>query len=125
MLAGAYDRADFPGPAAVFRHYAANVGKASDWGHAPLSVPDKHKPSLIPLKVGYESRPAIDRLMAPLGDDKQRALLAATLGLAQLLEAVHDAIEPRIALTLAFETVNGMAKTAPMTAAAMKVATES
>jgi hypothetical protein len=119
-----YDRAHFPSIGGVFRAYAAGVGKAEDWGKVPLTVPEEHQPSVLPLRIGYETRAAVDKLMAPLGGDTARALATATLALAKLLEMVREAIDPQVALTLALETVNGMAKTAPMTDAAMQAATK-
>jgi hypothetical protein len=119
LVGRSYDRADFPALSAVFRGFAAKVGTAAAWGTVPLSVPERHQPSLIPLRIGYETRPAVDKVLSPLGGDKQRILRTAVLALAQLLEAVRQAIDPKIALRLALELVNGMAKTAPMTEAAL------
>lgn len=119
-----YDRAHFPSMDGVLRSYAEGIGKAEDWGKVPLTVPEVHQPSVLPLRIGYETRAAVDKLMAPLGGDTAGALATATLALAKLLEMVREAIDPRLALTLALQTVNGMAKTAPMTDAAMKAASQ-
>lgn len=56
--------------------------------------------------------------MAPLSEPRQK-LLTATLTLAEVLCRTKDVLNRRIAITLAIETVNGMAKTAPMTEAAV------
>ncbi len=64
-------------------------------------------------------RPTMDKLFAPLGDNRQQRLQAATLTLAETLCKTRDVLNRRIATTLAIEAVNGMAKTAPMTDAAM------
>jgi hypothetical protein len=120
-LAGrSYERAHFPAMTAVLRSFAARAGKKEDWGTVPLSVPPEHQPRLIPLRVAFETRPAVDKLVAGLGPDKRRALRAAALALAQLLEMVCQAVDPKVALLLALETINGVSKTAPMTVAAMK-----
>ena len=44
------------------------------------------------------------------------------LALVAELAQVRDAIDHKVALSLVFETINGMAKTAPMTATAFREA---
>jgi hypothetical protein len=72
----------------------------------------------LPLRAAYETRSAADKLFASLGDNQQQKLHAATLTLAETLCRTRDVLDRRIAIKLALETVNGMAKTAPMTDAA-------
>jgi len=55
----------------------------------------------------------------PLGDNVGNRLRATTAVLARALCETRDALTRIVATTLAIETVNGMAKTAPMTAVAM------
>lgn len=55
-------------------------------------------------------------------EDRARCLRIATESLAEILVMVASAIDHRLALTLAIETVNGMSKTAPMTEKAMQKA---
>jgi hypothetical protein len=112
-------KADFPVLKDLFTYFAANVGKVEDWGKVPLSVPKDNHPFIKPLRVAYELRPTVDKVFAPLGDNRQQRLQAATLTLAETLCKTRDVLARRIATTLAIETVNGMAKTAPMTDAAM------
>lgn len=61
----------------------------------------------------------VDSALSPLGDDVGNRLRATTAVLARVLCETRDALTRIVATTLAIETVNGMAKTAPMTAAAM------
>jgi hypothetical protein len=114
-----FNKADFPVLKDVFTYFAANVGKVEDWGKVPLSVPKDNHPLIKPLRAAYELRPTVDKIFAPLGDNRQQKLHAVTLMLAETLCKTRDMLGRRIATTLAIETVNGMAKTAPMTDAAM------
>ena len=114
-----FQKADFPVLKDIFAYFAANIGKKEDWGKVPLSVPKNNQPFIMPLRVAYETRPIVDKIFAPLGDNHRQKLHAATLALAEVLCKTRDVLDRRIAITLAFETVNGMAKTAPMTDAGM------
>jgi hypothetical protein len=115
-----FSKTDFPILKDVFTHFAANVGNKEDWGKVPLSVPKDNHPLILPLRAVYETRPIVDKTFAPLGDNHQQRLRAATLTLAETLCKTRDVLNRRIATTLAIETINGMAKTAPMTDAAME-----
>ena len=120
-----FNKTDFPILKDVFTYFAANVGNKEDWGKVPLSVPKDNHPFILPLRAAYETRSIVDKTFAPLGDNCQQRLHAATLTLAETLCKTSDVLNRRIATTLAIETVNGMAKTAPMTDAAMaKLKTE-
>jgi hypothetical protein len=110
-----YSRDEFPDLKRVFEEFAARIGNADEWGSVPLSVPTDNRPHLIPLMVAFETRANVDRRLRELRGDKARSLAAATLALADVLGKVKDVIDHRVALLLAIETVNGMAKTAPMT----------
>ncbi len=114
VLTAGYTKADFPSLKTVFEHFAANIGKQSDWGKVPLSVPEANEPLVLPLRVAYETRATVDRVFHSLASPPLK-LRAATLTLAEVLIAVQNAINKNTALLLALETVNGMAKTAPMT----------
>jgi hypothetical protein len=111
--------ADFPVLNEVFKHFAANIGKKEDWGKVPLSVPQQHQPLLLPIRVAYETRAAVDHSLEPLGGNNSLRLRAATLALAKALCETRDVLSRIVATTLAIETVNGMSKTAPMTDAAI------
>jgi hypothetical protein len=123
LLPAGYSSADFPPLEGIFKGFAGGIGNKSEWGKVPLSVPDGNKPFVLPLQVAYETRPLVDRIFQPLPSRRQR-LHAGVLTLARALIAVQQAIDKRIALALALETVNGMAKTAPMTDEAMAAAKE-
>ncbi|MDB6153155.1 MAG: hypothetical protein JWL90_1608 [Chthoniobacteraceae bacterium] len=115
-----YTDADFPALSELFKYYAAYVGKAADWGKVPLSVGEAHLPFIPPLRVGYETRVRVDEVLYSIRDDKPRCLRIATESLAEILTMVASAIDRKVALTLALETINGMSKTASMTIKAMQ-----
>ena len=115
LLHCGFNPKDFPVLEDVYRHFAAHVGDKADWGKVPLSVPQANLPSLMPLQAAYQTRALVDEVLAPLGGDRTQRLTATTLTLAQVLCRTKAAIVSWIATTLALETVNGMAKMAPMT----------
>jgi hypothetical protein len=121
LLVAGYAKTDFPSLKMIFEHFASNVSKPSQWGKVPLSVPEGNMPFVLPLRVAYETRSTVDQLFQPL-PNSQAKLRAAVLTLAQVLIAVRQAIDKKTALLLALQTVNGMAKTAPMTDEAMAAA---
>jgi hypothetical protein len=121
-IASGYSAGEMPPLADVFRAFAAGVGgkDAAEWGFVPLSVPADNRPRIQPVRDAYELRPAVRRA---LGDQRVPvADWAAVTALAVVTELgrVRDAIDHRIALRLVLDTVNGMAKTAPMTDEAFK-----
>ena len=113
-----YDVSEFPDIAGVFRSFADGVGKGLEWGWVPLTLSTDNRPFRMPLRVAYETRAAVDRILEAVPDDRGSRLIVVTLSLVQVLVLVRKSIAPSVALLLAFETVNGMAKTAPMTAEA-------
>ncbi len=110
-----YADADFPLLKVVFEKFAASIGKSEEWGRVPLSLPESHRPFIPPLRIGYETRKRVDRILEPISTDKLRCLQVATEGLAEILRIGADAFNRSLALTLAIETINGMSKTAPFT----------
>jgi hypothetical protein len=119
-----FAHSDFPKLDDVFRHFAANIGKKEDWGRVPLSIAQEHYPFAQPLRVAYESRSLVDSSLARLGNDPALRLRAGTAVLARAVCETRDVLVRDVATTLAIETINGMAKTAPMTDAAMAKALE-
>jgi hypothetical protein len=119
LLANGFEPADFPVLKDVFVYYVLNIGKKEQWGWVPLSIPQDHHPAVPPLRIAHECRPIVDRSLAPLGDDTGKRLRATTAVLARALCETRNVLVRHIALSLAIETVNGMAKTVPMTEAAL------
>ena len=104
----------FPQLVDVFKGFAGRVGKPEDWGKVPLSLPPDEWPRLLPLRASFDTRNGIDAVLKSGGNDKKRALRVCTLALTMLLNESGDKVEPRGELALVLETINGMAKTAPM-----------
>jgi hypothetical protein len=123
LLPAGYHVSDFPSLDLIFEQFAANVGKASDWGKVPWSVPEPNLPLILPLRVAYTTRSTVDQIFQPLASPQQK-LNASIFALAKVLIEVQQVIDRKIALLLAIETINGMAKTAPMTDEAMAAAKE-
>ncbi len=123
MTAAGYDKSDFPSLKMIFEHFAANIGQQSDWGKVPLSVPEQNHPFVLPLRVAYETRPLVDQILAPLSSSEER-LRASVVALAESLVAVRQVLDNKVAILLALQTVNGMAKTAPMTDDAIRTIQE-
>ena len=100
-------RSDFPKLEGVFKHFAANIGEKEDWGRVPLSIGQEYYSFAQPCALLMSrERPWILRLhlwvMTPRPASVQRP----------------PWWRERCA-RLAIETINGMAKTAAMTDAAM------
>jgi hypothetical protein len=114
---------DFGSLADLYRSVAANVGK-SGWGMVHVSVGDDHAPTVLPIRVAFELRPAVESACSAAGvPDKQRHLACAT-ALALGLKQVRAAIDIKVGLKLALEVVFGMAKLAPMSRRAFEGATK-
>lgn len=121
-LADAYQAQHFPTLHSVFSGFAAGVGMPQDWGKVPVTVVPAYQPSLVPLRFGFETRDAVDAILTAAAAEKARGLAIATQALGSVLNQMTRAIPPDTALRLAFEIVNGMAKTAPMTKKALAAA---
>lgn len=119
LLDCGFTKSDFPSSLKeIFTFFVANIGKPEDWGKVPLSIPRDNHPFIMPLRAAYEMRATVDKIFAPLGDAAEQKLRAATLAMVETLCKTRDVLHRPVAIILALETVNGMAKTAPMTDAA-------
>lgn len=107
---------EFPPMKEIFERFVSGVPEASEWGRAPLSIPQEHLPRMLPIRVAYESRTAVDAVLAK---EAERRLRASTFALIAGLLWVKDSIDHGIVLSLALETINAMSKTAPMTDVAL------
>jgi hypothetical protein len=113
-LSSQFQSDDFPPVEGVLRAFAAGVGKPEDWGRVPLSLPRERWPESLPLRVAFDTRADVDAALAAIASDKPRCVNVCTLALAGVLNEVRDEIDRHEAIVLALETINGMAKTAPM-----------
>jgi len=97
----------------LYRLVASEVGTVA-WGEVALTVPDEHRPSVPPLRLAFELRPAVEVAAA------ENRRLPCALALAAGIERTTEAIDVRIALTLSLEVVFGTAKTVPMSRRAFR-----
>lgn len=119
LMACGFVLSDFPVLNDVFAGYVAHAAQKEDWGRVPLSIPKANLPRALPLMVACSYRSVVDRALAPLGEDSGKRLRAVTAMLARVLCETREALARKVALALALETLNGIAKMAPMTDAAM------
>ena len=98
----------------VVEGFAARIGKPEDWGKVPLSLPEDYRPQRLPLRVAFDSRERVDGILKPIANNKKECLRVTTIALARMLLVLGNQTDRHAALTLALETINGMAKTAPM-----------
>ena len=107
-----FKNSPFPSLIEIFEAYAKNVN-TSEWGNLILSVPEENKPSILPLQAGYETRKYIDQHINLENDEKTLRIVINAI--CDILIETKTALDPVIALTLTFEIINGMSKTATMT----------
>ena len=107
-----FNDSSFPVLTGIFESYAKNVGE-TEWGNLSLTIPDDNKPFFLPLQTGYETRKFVDQNINLENDEKTLKIVIDAI--ARVLIETKMALEPKVALTLTFEIINGMAKTATMT----------
>ncbi|AXP81919.1 hypothetical protein CJ739_2854 [Mariniflexile rhizosphaerae] len=107
-----FDIKNFPTLISIFESYAQNVGEL-EWGNINLTIPIDNKPFLLPLQAGYESRKYFEKNINL--ESNKKSLQIAINALTHILHETKMALDSKIALTLTFELINGMSKTATMT----------
>lgn len=118
-LAQGYAVADFPSPDAVFRATVAGVGKTmgqAGYGRVALSVDAANAPRRPPLQDAWELQQPLAVFWTNSGVNPRDRPMVFAYALATILVHVRQAIDPGVATRLVLETLNGMAKMAPMTA---------
>jgi hypothetical protein len=119
-LAHGYAPGDFPPIDQLIATYVAGLGgdaadAAARYGWVGLSVPEINRPLRPPLQEAWALREPVTALFARRATLAADQLAICALALAIVLTHVKDAIDHGVAVRLALETVNGMAKMAPMT----------
>ncbi|WP_299313224.1 hypothetical protein [uncultured Aquimarina sp.] len=107
-----FHKSPFPSLKGIFETYAKNVGE-SEWGNLILSVPLENIPSILPLQAGYETRKYIEKNINLESDEKTLRIVINAI--CRILIETKMALDSSVALTLTFEIINGMSKTATMT----------
>lgn len=125
-LASGYDENAFPRPADVFRALAAGIAAPDGpgWGFAPLTVPADNMPRVQPVRAAYELRVPVVKVLGRDRVETRDWPSITALAIVSELGRVRDAIDHRVAVMLVLETINGMAKTTPMTDEAFRKATK-
>lgn len=122
-LAQGYAEADFPPIDEPIRFFVTALGAGGvPWGFVPLSVPEDDRPFVQPLRQAFELREAAQAVFSEQRMPAAEWPAASAFALVIELARVRDAIDHGVATRLVLETVNGMAKTAPMTAERMREA---
>jgi hypothetical protein len=114
-----WPREDFPDVGGIYSRFAAarkHGASQAEWGKAPLSVPPSHYPSerLPPLRVAFDMRTFVYKSWAKEKLSADAVLTMAQLNLIMIMTQMQPQVDPAIGLLLAFETINAMAKTAPV-----------
>ncbi len=118
-LAQGYAAEEFPSVDEPMRSFVAAIGGqdggSTAWGFVPLTVPDDHRPAMPPLRQAYELRAPVRAVFADHQMPPDEWPTTCAFALVIELARVREAIDHRIAVRIVLETVNGIAKTAPMT----------
>jgi hypothetical protein len=116
-LASGYAEGQFPAPDDVFRAFASGIATKDGpgWGFVPLTVPVEHQPRVQPIRAAYKLRGPVRKVLREDTAEPHDWPAITALAVVSELSRVRDAIDHGVALTLVLETINGMAKTAPMT----------
>jgi hypothetical protein len=103
----------------IYQHFASErrdgVSKAQ-WGRAPLRVPAAHLPveHMPPLRAAFELRSTVAQKWLNENVSAQAMTAIGQAAVLNILNRTQQSIPPKVALAIAFETLNAIAKTAPM-----------
>ena len=85
-----------------------------------IAQPADYKPTVLPLRVAFELRPAVVKAEAEARLPSSLRHVPCTLALCQGIKQVKTSADIGIVMRLALEVVFGMAKTVPMSRAAIE-----
>jgi hypothetical protein len=97
----------------LYRLVASNAGETA-WGQVATSVPENHRPGVLPIQVAFDLRDAVTAAQTDCGLPGPLRHVPCALALALGLRRVANAMDTRLAVTLALEVTFGMAKMVPM-----------
>jgi hypothetical protein len=107
----------FPGIAAIYENFAKGRGHGVapvQWGYVPLSLSPSHFPQMPPLRSAFELRKVALGIIGKKPIPVDLLLAASSISLIKALTVTRSAIDNAVAIRLAMETMNGIAKTAPV-----------
>jgi hypothetical protein len=127
-LANGYPPEALPPITEPIERYVASLGQVDGdpqdrWGRVALSVPEANLPRIQPIRHAFQLRGPVNEVFTDLHVDRVERPSACAAALVIELARVRQAIDPGIAIRIVLETVNGMAKMAPMTERHMREAT--
>lgn len=127
-LSRGYADGDFPPLVEPIRRFVESLGSSgtepgTGWGFIALSVPEANRARIQPLRAAFELRAAVRKVLGEARIPRGEWPTACAAALVVELARVRQAIEPGVAVRIVLETVNGMAKTAPMTERHLREAT--
>ena len=105
--------ADFGSLEDLYRSVAEHVADR-EWGDVYVSVGADHAPTIPPIRLAFELRPAVEAACQEGGIAAAQRHQPCALALAGALDQVEGAIDIKLGLKLALDVVFGMAKMAPM-----------
>jgi hypothetical protein len=107
----------FPGISQIYENFAKGLGHGASpaqWGYVPLSLPPAHLPQMPPLRSAFELRQVALGITGKQPIPTDALFAASSITLIKTLTVTRSAIDNAVAIRLALETMNGMAKTAPV-----------
>jgi len=113
-LVGGYAASAFPPMGEVFRTFIEGLAGETEWGWVPLSTPPANRPIVRPLQAAHDLRGPLEAIWTEHRVPPAYRAGVCALALAKALAVVKEAIDPKIAVRTALETVNAMAKTVPV-----------
>lgn len=113
LVPGTVALEDFGSLVDLYEGVIANIA-SKPWGSVHTSVAEEHQPTVLPIRLAFELRPAVEAACSVAGVADAQRHQPCALALATALEQVRGAIDSKIGLQLALEVVFGMAKMAPM-----------
>lgn len=114
-----YPLESFPNIGKIYQDFASerrNGVSKGKWGKAPLSVPAANLPveHMPPLRAAFKLRSAVAQKWLNENVSAQIMTVIGQAAVMLILTRTRESIQPKIALAIAFETLNAIAKTAPM-----------
>jgi hypothetical protein len=110
---GIWDHRLFPEVTEIYQQHAA-AGGSTPWGYVPLTVAPMHAPKMPPLRAAFELRRLAFANLTPDFPKPNDLLAISQFLLMKVLMKTRPSINEAVAIRLTFETLNGMAKTAPV-----------